>query len=266
MVERIRIAGSPRPPAWGLILLLLAALPPQLFGQAGPYDRQQPDPESVSRGRALYAGRCINCHGLDVKGTENGPDLIRSVAVLRDFEGSEIGPAMDALPDHPSGLPETDLADISHFLKQQIEATARNRNAATPPDVLTGDADAGRAWFQGEGGCAACHDAAGDLAGIGGRYSPVNLQQRFLFPRAGRETPSLVTVTPPSGPAVSGTLEFMDDFFVSLRDATGAYMSFRRAPGLDVALEDPYQAHWDLLERITDRNMHDVVTYLGTLR
>jgi cytochrome c oxidase cbb3-type subunit 3 len=167
-----------------------------------------------------------------------------------------------------SQLPGTELADISHFLKQQIEATARNRNPRQPPNVLTGSVDAGRAYFNGDGGCTACHSATGDLAGVGGRLSPVNLQQRFLFPRGGgrEQAPTLVTVTPPTGPDVSGTVEFINDFFVSLTDESGTYHSFRRVRGMNVETVDPYQSHWDLLERITDRNIHDVVTYLETLK
>ena len=250
-----------------IFLFLFIAIQPLSFGsQAGPYNRLRPDADAVARGRSLYAEGCINCHGLDVKGTENGPDLIRSVAVLRDVEGSEIGPAMAAPGNHPSGLAEGELRDLSHFLKQQIETTSRNRNPAMPPDVLTGNADRGRAWFNGEGGCSGCHSVQGDLAEIGNRYTPVNLQQRFLFPRAGRETPSQVTVRPEGGTPVAGTLEFVNDFFVSLVDETGMYQSFRRTPGMSVEVVDPYQGHWDLLERLTDENIHDVVTYLGTLQ
>jgi cytochrome c oxidase cbb3-type subunit 3 len=252
-----------------LFALALVSLTPSIVaGQAGPFDRQRPDEDSADRGRGVYAQQCINCHGLDIKGTENGPDLIRSVAVLRDLEGSEIGPAMSGLSDHPSNLPGTELADISHFLKQQIEATARNRNPSQPPNVLTGNVESGRSFFSGGGGCTACHSATGDLAGVGGRYSPVNLQQRFLFPRGGgrEQAPTRVTVTPPTGPAITGDVEFLNDFFVSLTDGTGNYHSFRRRAGMRVESVDPYQGHWDLLARITDRNIHDVVTYLETLK
>lgn len=248
-----------------LLWLLLVLVPMDLLAQAGPSERLRPDGQYVQEGRQLYASRCINCHGLDVKGTGNGPDLIRSVAVLRDAAGSAIGPAMAALPDHPE-LSGNDLRNMSHFLREQVELTSRNRNPTTPPDVLTGSRDAGRAFFNGAGGCSGCHSPEGDLAGIGARMNPVDLQQRVLFPRSGRETPSQVTVRFPARSPVSGTLEFMDDFFVSLRDAEGNYRSFRRAGGVEVDLDDPYQAHWDLLERISDRNIHDVVTYLETLR
>lgn len=254
-----------RPTRMLFLLLPLVLVPQDLLSQAGPSERLRPNGQYVQEGRQLYARACINCHGLDVKGTENGPDLIRSVAVLRDTGGSAIGPAMAALDDHPE-LSGNDLRNMAHFLREQVELTSRNRNPAMPPEVLTGRVEAGRAFFNGAGGCAGCHSPEGDLEGVVGRLNPVDLQQRILFPRSGRETPSQVTVRFPARPSVSGTLEFMDDFFVSLTDGEGNYRSFRRTGGVVVDVEDPYQAHWDLLERITDQNIHDLVTYLETVR
>ena len=76
-----------------------------------------------------------------------------------------------------------------------------------------------------------------------------------------------VTVTPAAGPAVSGVLVQMDDFNVSLRDASGAYYGRSSArPALKVVKTDPLAAHIALLETITDKKMHDVVAYLETLK
>ena len=75
-----------------------------------------------------------------------------------------------------------------------------------------------------------------------------------------------VTVTPPSGAAVSGVLVQMDDFNVSLRDASGDFQTFKRTPDLKVVKTDPLAAHIALLDTITDKNMHDVVAYLETLK
>ena len=90
-----------------------------------------------------------------------------------------------------------------------MEDTIKDRNATKPPNVLTGDANAGRAYFNGAGKCSTCHSATGDMAGIGKRYDGITLQQRFLFPRqGGRGTPPAkpieVTVTPASGPGGLG--------------------------------------------------------------
>jgi cytochrome c oxidase cbb3-type subunit 3 len=75
-----------------------------------------------------------------------------------------------------------------------------------------------------------------------------------------------VTVTPAGGAAVSGVLEYMDDFVVTLQDSTGATRSFRRSPSLKVEKTDPLEAHHALLDTITDKNIHDLVAYLETLK
>ena len=110
---------------------------------------------------------------------------------------------------------------------------------------------------------------AGDLAGIAARITdPVNLQQRFLFPvlRRGGPRQVRVTVTPSSGASVTGTLVRADDFSVSLRDGSGEYRSFTREPDVRVVVDDPLAAHYALLDRYTDADMHNLTAYLSTLR
>src|SRR5439155_23952007 len=103
-----------------------------LWGQAGPYVRQEVDQAAAARGKRVYTQFCINCHGALAKGTEQGPDLIRSAIVLRDRSGSGLRPA---LASHKSDLTDAELAALSDFLKDQIERTARNRNTDNPPNV-----------------------------------------------------------------------------------------------------------------------------------
>jgi len=246
-------------------LLLLAAIPvSDARPQAGPYRRQEVDNAAAARGRQLYTQFCINCHGASAKGTEQGLDLIRSPLVLRDRLGDQIGPALRKLPNHKTDLTPAQVADLTHFLKDQIEATARNRNAVRPPNVLTGNAEAGRVYFDGAGKCNACHSPTGDLAGIGRKYPPVELQQRFLFPR--RSKPLQATVTSAGGQAVTGALERIDDFSVSLRDAAGERRTFTRSAALKVDIDDPLAAHNQMLDMYTDQNIHDVVRYLESLK
>jgi cytochrome c oxidase cbb3-type subunit III len=239
-----------------------------LFGQPGP-TRPPVNAAAADRGKRIYLQFCINCHGALTKGTDSGPDLIRSTVVLHDQAGSELGPALGKLADHKRDLTGDQVADLSEFLKQRVEETVRNRNAVKPPNVLTGDANAGWAYFAAK--CAPCHSPTGDLAGIARKYEPVTLQQRFLFPRSGgRGAPppkrAQVTVTVASGPRVSGTLEHIDDFHVSLRDGSGAYRSFQRGPAVKVEIDDPYAAHNRMLDEYTDTDIHNVVAYLETLQ
>jgi len=250
-------------------------------GGAGAEDKHVVDPVAMERGKKVYAAECINCHGTHARGSDEGADLIRSVVVLHDRYGNEIGPFLRK--GHPTQttpaakLTQAQIEDLSHFIHYEVYQTMRS--ALEIQNVLTGDAKAGAAYFNGEGKCASCHSVTGDLAGIGRRLAPVDLQQRFLFPQGGgrggrggrggpapTSKPVTVTVTPPSGPAITGVLVSLDDFNVALRDASGDYRSFKRTPSLKVVKHDPYLAHEELLDRITDKNMHDVVAYLEGLK
>jgi cytochrome c oxidase cbb3-type subunit 3 len=255
---------------WGL--LVAAAVmggSAMIAAQGGPYQRQVVDAAAAGRGRAVYAQHCINCHGSTAKGSDRGPDLIRSAVVLRDRLGNGIGAAIKKSATHQADLTDAQVVDLSHFLHQRVESTASNRTARAPLNVLTGDPEAGRAYFNGAGKCSTCHSPTGDLAGIAQRIpDAVNLQQRWLFPSLRRGGPKQVevTVTPPSGRSVTGTLVRVDDFSVALRDASGEYQSFTRGPGVVVAVQDPLAMHQELLDKYTDADMHNVTTYLSILK
>jgi mono/diheme cytochrome c family protein len=247
---------------------------------AGPADKHVVDPAAADRGRKTYAASCIQCHGSHARGTDNGADLIRSVLVLHDRYGNEIGPYLKK--GHPKAGDNTNLSaaqvdELAHFIHQQVWATFRSQLEIQ--NVLTGDAKAGAAYFNGEGKCGTCHSPTGDLAGIGGRFDPPAIQQRFLFPgpggrggRGGRGgmapsgKPVTVAVTPSNGKAVEGVLVQMDDFNVSLRDANGEYHSFKRTSSLKVVKNDPYVFHHEMLDKYSDKNIHDLVAYLETLK
>ena len=94
---------------------------------------------------------------------------------------------------------------------------------------------------------------------------PVALQQRWLFPTLRRSGPRQVDVVA-AGKTVSGALVRLDDFSVSLRDAAGNEQSFDRGPGVTVTVRDPLAAHHALLDRYTDSDMHNVTTYLWTIK
>jgi len=245
------------------LVLLLACV--AAWAQPGPYVRQQVDPAAASRGRAVYTQYCINCHGALAKGTDSAPDLIRSSLMLRDRLGNELGSALKRLAGHKRDLTTAQILDLSHFLHDQIEKTAANRNPERPPNVLTGNLETGRAYFNGAGKCTSCHSTTGDLKGVSTRVKdPVDLQQRFLFPR--RTKPVQVTVTPQSGVAISGELTRIDDFNVSLKDSAGQFHAFTRSPSLRVELNDPLKAHNDMLDVYTDQDIHNVVRYLESLK
>ena len=111
------------------------------------------------------------------------------------------------------------------------------------------------------------------------KYEPEGLLTRILYPsssdrrrnRSGAtkdtKAVSTVTVTSSVGQSTTGLLEYMDDFTVSLIDASGEHHSWsREESGLKVEVHDPLGAHQGLLEQYTDADMHNVLAYLETLK
>ena len=251
-----------------------------LLDQAGASDKQIVDDAAANRGKTTYIAQCITCHGPKGRGTEQGPDMVRSLVVLHDRYGSTIGPFL--LKGHPmqsgvasSSLTPAQIEDLSHFLHQKVDDTLRTGPYNKVLNVLTGDPKAGEAYFNGAGRCSTCHSVTGDLAGIGKKYEPPVLQLKTVFPNtvafgrrasAGSKKPVTVTVTDGSGQSVTGVLLEIDDFSVALRDQSGEYRTFQRTPEVKVEKHDPYAAHEALLDEYTDKDIHDVVAYLETLK
>ena len=257
--------------------------PTTIRGGVGPRDKPMVDPKAVQLATPLYVSACQSCHGPDARGTSDGANLVRSELVLRNRYGSTLAPYLatqhppvpgaGGAPGPLAPLTSMQVLLLSHFLRERLNDTLRGSPLFKPGDVLTGNAAAGEAYFNGAGGCAKCHAPNGDLAAIGRRMDPVTIQQRFLFPNnigsRRRSTPApavTVAVTTSAGETVAGSLVYLDDFNVSVRDASGAHRTIRRGPGVRVEKHDPYAAHVALLPRITDKAMHDVVAYLASLK
>jgi cytochrome c oxidase cbb3-type subunit 3 len=260
----------------GVILLAFAA---GGAANAQLISRPIPPADAVERGQKEFVASCGFCHGSLAKGGEGGPDLVRSVLVLDDEGGDQVGPViLNGRPE--KGMPKfnytkAQISDLAAFLRSRTQAAA-NRRDYKLLDVNTGNAKAGQAYFNGTGKCNTCHSPAGDLAGVAKKYQTNALLERFLYPmtrqRPGAPAPtgsnvrSTVTVTPPSGKAMTGTLEYIDDFNVALRDSFGDYHSFARVAGVKVEIKDPLAAHEALLPRYSDEDMHNILAYLETLQ
>jgi cytochrome c oxidase cbb3-type subunit 3 len=244
-------------------------------GGAG-MDYRDYDAATLERGKTAFVSQCGFCHGSNAKGGESGPDLIRSVQVIDDENGNLVGPIIRG-GRQAQGMPKFDMtqsqiSDIVAFLHEGVRAAAE-RGTYKILNIVTGNAKAGEAFFNGAGKCNTCHSPTGDLKGVGAKYDPITLQGKFLMPVGGRTnqrrttSPIVVTVTLASGQSFKGTLERIDDFNVALTDANGDYHSFARNGAIPkVELADPIQAHYDMLPKYTDADMHNLTAYLAALK
>jgi cytochrome c oxidase cbb3-type subunit III len=228
-----------------------------------------PSAEAAAAGGSLFQQNCAFCHGRDAGGGETGPDLTRSKLVTADVGGDKIGDVvLHGRTD--KGMPAFNfsaeqVANLAAFIHaQQTKAMAQSgkRKGVDVSDLQTGNVEAGKAYFNGAGGCATCHSPTGDLAGIASRYEGLQLEERMLYPK---DVKNKVTVTLPSGETVAGTLEYQDEFTVGLKDATGTYRSWR-VSDVKVKVDAPVEAHVALFPKYTDDDIHNLMAYIQTLR
>jgi cytochrome c oxidase cbb3-type subunit 3 len=232
-------------------------------------------PEQIQSGQALFAAQCSFCHGRDAAGGEGGPDLTASALVAEDARGDKIGQVVrNGRPD--KGMPafaptDEQLAVLVAFIHdRKAKAKEGRRRTVDVADLQTGDVESGMRYFNGAGGCAKCHSPTGDLAGIAGKFQGLELLRRMLYQedqrtaRASGVTPT-ATVTLAGGQTITGKLAYRDEFTVALIDVSGWYRSWPRSQ-VKSTVTDPLEAHVELLGKYTDKDIHDVLAYLQTLR
>ena len=169
---------------------------------------------ALERGRTVYVlNHCHFCHGTDLtRAVMGAANLTESALVGLDSDGNAIGPLVKAgLPNLQTAMPSyrdltadqiVDLARYVHYLRQQ----ARYKALVAPADQAPGDAAAGRAYFEGRGGCQSCH-VPSTMKGIGGRYDTATLRSRLLRP--GPDKPQ-EGVTPSEG--VAAHLRLLENY------------------------------------------------------
>lgn len=286
MIARLKATTQLAAIALAGALFLTAQNPPPPRPAAAPrvrppaYPSRPPaDPAVLDRGKALYGVHCNFCHGSDARGGEGGPNLLRSEIVLNDRNGELMAPViLNGRPEQ--GMPKfpmtpAQISDIATYI-HSFKVGGYDISRMTPPSILVGNAKAGEAYFQAK--CASCHSVTGDLKGIGAKIpDPKTLQNTFLMPGGGRPgrggpspvivSPVTVTVTLSSGEKAEGKLVRIDDFIVTLTEADGSQRTIRRDGAVPkVEIHDPLQPHKDLLPTYTDKDIHNLTSYLVTVK
>lgn len=227
--------------------------------------------ENVQRGQADFRQSCAICHGTEAMGGV-GPNLVESSLVRHDENGNLIAPVIqDGRPD--KGMPafplvdSAEISDIVAFLHARVEMASVVSSEGLAggyslQQLLTGNADAGKQYFNGAGKCSTRHSPTGDLAGIAKKYSPADLESRFLYPPDDSVT---ATVSLNSGKKFQGKLLHLDAFYVAILDQDGWYHSWPLQQA-KVQVHDPLAGHLELLSKYTDKDIHDVFAYLETIR
>jgi cytochrome c oxidase cbb3-type subunit III len=227
--------------------------------------------EAYDRGHEQFRQSCGFCHGPTAGGGNGGPNLLFSAVIRRDNQGTDITTLIrEGRPD--KGMPvipltPTQVADIVGYLKARVAEVDKTSGLRPARDydlkkLLTGNAELGKAYFNGAGQCATCHSPAGDLKGIATRYPPIELQARLMYPSDVRQQ---ATVTDAAGKQFTGELLQRDAFDITIRTADGVQRSWP-SRAVIVATTDRLARHLALLAKHSNADMHNLFAYLVTLR
>lgn len=270
LLAALLITGSAQAQAPDAAALALPRYPPRPPG----------DPALIERGKGLFSVNCSFCHGANAMGGESGPNLVRSEVVLNDKAGELILQITRAgVPDKgmpPFGFDANDIGAVAAFI-HSLPVGEGARGVMADVNPVVGNASAGAVFFNGAGQCHDCHDPKGNLAGIGARLKPRDLQSTMLsggkraggFGAAATFIPrgTRATITLAGGTQVSGLLDRIDEFSVSLLDASGALRTFvRNGAQPRVEIQNPLQRHIEMLQTLSDTQIQDLTAYLSTLK
>jgi hypothetical protein len=70
----------------------------------------------------------------------------------------------------------------------------------------------------------------------------------------------------PGGETIAGRVTQVSDFRITLVDNSGQSRSIDRVPGVEVKIDDPLAAHLEMIQSLTNDEMHNVTAYLETLK
>ena len=255
---------------WTYGLLTVAMLSATLSAQApattNPY---QGNPDRIRAGMGGFNIRCADCHGTDAKGVR-APDITQVWASGRTDEG--------LFNTIRNGVPNTEMPAFPPPRTQdyeiwQILAYLRTLAAPAPTDPPRGDAANGEKVFRAN--CVGCHR----VNGAGGRLGPdlsrvgVSRTRDALIARIRRSVEgdhrpgyAPVTIQPPTGPAIQGVKKNEDTFSVQIMDTRERIQGFEKDKMKTV--QDNIRSAMPAFgpERISDRDLDDLLRYLSTLR
>lgn len=243
-------------------LLLVAWLSPAQSQELGDHRYTS---EAIQAGLRLYTQECALCHGPQ-------GDLIDGVNLrLGQFRNVQ---SDDDLRAVIAGGAAGGRMPAFAFDADELAAVVAYIRAGFDPDgvaVRVGNAERGKALFEGKGDCASCHRVNGvgprtapDLSDVGLRRSPANLQLNLVDPETAllpiNRPVRLVTVNEET---ITGRRLNEDTYSVQLIDSEGRLRSLLKEDLASYEIsEQPSKSPTDL----DADEVADVVAYLLTLR
>lgn len=252
----------------GPILLVVSSLLFSAFYK--PLDAQQTkyQQDAIDRGAALYEANCAVCHadGAGVAGIDLKAGVFRHSTTDEDLLSViKNGVPGTAMPAHPN-FAAYDILSLVAYIRTM-------RDYGSKP-VRLGDAQKGKALFEGAGGCTKCHRVNGkgslvalDLSDTGALHPPAYLERALLDPDAiAADEPQnrFMRAVKSNGTVIVGRRLNEDTFTVQLIDDQGNLVSLEKASVKSLTIEQGSSMP-SLKGTFTDEEISDLVAYLASL-
>lgn len=238
-----------------------------LAAQPAPGNPRAADQEAIRRGALLFRARCAACHGLDARGV-SGPDLTAVLAAgtgdERFFRIVRSGQGTDMPRFSSEQTSDTQVREILSHLR----ALAQDTRA----EPIQGNAENGSRIFRAR--CASCHRVNGsggalgpDLSRVGSLRSPSALMAKIRDPN---RTPlpgyRPVTLVLDDGRRIRGVAKNEDTFSIQIMDTRERIQGYPKARLREIVREPQSPMPSFGVDRLSESELVDLVSYLGTLR
>jgi len=227
-------------------------------------------PAEIERGGQTYMAGCATCHGPDGD-TLAGANLATGTFRRGTTDQELINMIRNGIPGTampPNNLSEAQAALVVAYLRSLPATMSSSKTTG-----LRGDPVAGKAIFDGKGGCATCHRVQGtggflgpELSSVGLTRRSIELERALTDPHADIRTGTrTVNIVNKDGSRIVGRLLNQDTYSVQLIDAKGKLWSFRKDAVREWTIPD-LSAMPSFGDKLTTQELADVVSYLGTLK
>ncbi len=225
-------------------------------------------PEDIARGKKLYLGGCMFCHGPTGDGGK-GADLSRRDLTLAKTDA-------DLVRIIDTGIPGTEMPGAWHMTRREMTQTAAFVRSLAKVDIggaLTGDAARGKIVYAKQG-CANCHTTAEgggylgpDLAKIGSRRSVAYLRESVVAPEASIAGSVVsVTATMSDGRKIAGHTLFEDTFNINIRDLAGNNHAVDKSKTREIVKDPKRSAMPSYKDKLSTTDLDDIIAYLASLK
>jgi len=224
--------------------------------------------ESIRGGMALYRQQCADCHGLDATGYR-GPDLVAAIS------GGMVDERLfDTIRKGVPGteMPAASTIDVADDDILQVIAYLKSIGSVAPTERPAGNVANGERLFTQQ--CTGCHRVAGrggrlgpDLTRLGVQRSPAAIAREIRTPSEWMapafETVTLVTK---DGERIRGVKKAEDVFTIQMMDTRERIQGYKKSDLREVIYEKASLMPEYAAARLSDGDLTDLVSYLGSLR